>query len=130
MKKLLALLLALVMVFALCACGSSTETPAPAATPAEAPADDTPAAEPIHIMFGHDNLPGEPLTEAAEYWAEELEKVSGGTMILDVYDSSTAGTKNDLLDQLQAGDLPFRHAHGENRVSVELSHYPPSSLLF
>lgn len=109
MKKLLALLLALVMVFALCACGSSAETPAPSAAPADTPAEDTPAAdtpaaEPIHIMFGHDNLPGEPLTEAAEFWAEELEKVSGGTMILDVYDSSTAGTKNDLLDQLQAGD--------------------------
>lgn len=105
MKKMLALVLALVMVFALCACGSKAEPAAPEtkpAAPAEEPA--APAVEPIHIMFGHDNLPGEPLTRAAEYWAEELEKVSGGTMILDVYDSSTAGTKNDLLDQLQAGD--------------------------
>lgn len=105
MKKITALLLALAMVFALCACG---EKPAEETEKTNAPeteaADKAPAAEPIHILFGHDNLPGEPLTEAAKYWAEKLEEVSGGTMILDVYDSSTAGTKNDLLDQLQAGD--------------------------
>lgn len=61
-------------------------------------------AETIHILFGHDNSPGEPLSEAALYWADKLEEVSGGTMILDVYDSSSAGSKNDLLDQMMAGD--------------------------
>ena len=105
MKKIAALLFALVMVFALCACGDkSTEEAPKAEMPTGGDNEKTPAAEPIHILFGHDNLPGEPLTEAAKFWAEKLEEVSGGTMILDVYDSSTAGTKNDLLDQLQAGD--------------------------
>lgn len=58
----------------------------------------------IHIQFGHDNLPGEPLTEAAEFWAERLKEVSDGTMVLDVYDSSGLGNKRDLLDQMFAGD--------------------------
>ena len=103
MKKLLALLLALVMVFALCACGSSTDTPAPAATPAEAPADDTPAAEPIHIMFGHDNLPGEPLTEAAEFWAEELEKVSGQELDPNEEIDLIARPLDDVIGEMGTG---------------------------
>lgn len=102
MKKVIAFLLTAVMLFALCACG---QTAAPAAEEAAPAAEEAaPAVDPIHIVFGHDNSPGEPLSEAAVYWAERLEEVSGGTMILDVYDSGAAGTKSDLLDQLMAGD--------------------------
>ena len=101
MKKLLALALSLAMVLSLAACGSKTEEPKQDDSSAD---NNPPAEEVVHIMFGHDNLPGEPLTMAAEYWAEKLKEVSGGTMVLDVYDSSSAGSKTDLLDQLVAGD--------------------------
>ena len=116
MKKLIALLLALVMVLGLVACGNAdapaadapaADAPAADAPAADAPADepaDEPAAEPIRISFCHDNLPGEPVTMAGEYWAERLYEVSGGTMIMDTYDSSSAGAKTDLLDQMMAGD--------------------------
>ena len=87
MKKLLALALSLVMVLGLCVSASA------------AGKDDV-----IHISFGHDNLPGEPLTMAGEFWAERLEEVSGGTMVIDLYSASSAGTKTDLMDQLMAGD--------------------------
>lgn len=95
MKKFLALALSLVMILSLAACGEKEE---------ESKQSNTSNEEVVHIIFGHDNLPGEPLTMAAEYWAEQLKEVSGGTMILDVYDSSSAGSKTDLLDQLVAGD--------------------------
>lgn len=109
MKKGIALVLALAMVLlaGLAGCSSgSSDTPATEAPATEAPATEAPAepAEAIHIQFGHDNLPGEPLTEAAVYWADKLNEVSGGTMVLDVYDSSSLGSKNDLLDQMMAGD--------------------------
>jgi len=103
MKKTLALILALVCILSLAACGNTAAPPEETKSAESAEASAAPA-EPIHIQFGHDNLPGEPLTEAAEFWAERLEEVSGGTMILDVYDSSSLGSKNDLLDQLLAGD--------------------------
>ena len=103
MKKTLALILALVCILSLAACGNTAAAPEETKSAESAEASTAPA-EPIHIQFGHDNLPGEPLTEAAEFWAERLKEVSGGTMILDVYDSSSLGSKNDLLDQLLAGD--------------------------
>ena len=84
MKKILALVMVLCMVMVLM----------PAAC----------ADEVIHISLGHDNHPGEPLTMAGEFWAQRLEEVSGGTMVMDLYPSSSAGAKTDLIDQLMAGD--------------------------
>ena len=110
MKKTIALVLALAMAAAcLAGCsngGNENKSNGSASSGAQTGASGSQAApqDVIHIKFGHDNLPGEPLTEAALFWAEKLEEVSGGTMVLDVYDSSSLGSKNDLLDQMFAGD--------------------------
>lgn len=64
MKKLLALALSLAMVLSLAACGSKSEEPKQDDSSAD---NNPPAEEVVHITFGHDNLPGEPLTMAAEY---------------------------------------------------------------
>lgn len=109
-KRLLAMLLGVVLIFALVACGggdtASTPSPAPPAGETTNETAETPDAptEVIRITFGHDDLPGAPLTEGAEYWAELLYEVSGGTMVLDVFDSSALGNKTELLDRLFAGD--------------------------
>ena len=108
MKKIIALVLTLALL-AVCfaGCTPKAENTEPDTSP-DVSGDannETPApADVIHIQFGHDNLPGEPLTMAAEFWAEKLAEVSGGTMVLDVYDSSSLGSKSDLLDQMFAGD--------------------------
>ncbi len=102
MKKTIAgFLTAAMMIGCLASCSNGSQSSASAASSSSGQADNQ---EVIHISFGHDNLPGEPLTEAAEYWAQRLEEVSGGTMVIDVYDSSSLGSKSDLLDQMFAGD--------------------------
>ncbi len=103
MKRIAAFTLLIAMALSLAACGPSNG----GADNGQNNGSDSKSngsAETIHILFGHDNAPGEPLSEAALYWAERLNEVSGGTMVLDVYDSSAAGSKNDLLDQMMAGD--------------------------
>ena len=102
MKKTIACFLTAAMTIGcLASCSSGGQSSGSAASSSSGQADNQ---EVIHISFGHDNLPGEPLTEAAEYWAQRLEEVSGGTMVIDVYDSSSLGSKSDLLDQMFAGD--------------------------
>ena len=102
MKKTIAYLLtATMMIGCLASCSNGSESSSSGSSNSSGEAENQ---EVIHISFGHDNLPGEPLTEAAEYWAQRLEEVSGGTMIIDVYDSSSLGSKSDLLDQMFAGD--------------------------
>ncbi len=110
MKKVLAVALVLMMVIMSGLVGCAPKTADTVATTEQSDAAESTEAvaeapvEAIHIQFGHDNLPGEPLTEAAVFWAEKLSEVSGGSMVLDVYDSSSLGSKNDLLDQMMAGD--------------------------
>ena len=102
MKKTIAYLLtATMMIGCLASCSNGSESSSSGSSNSSGEAENQ---EVIHISVGHDNLPGEPLTEAAEYWAQRLEEVSGGTMIIDVYDSSSLGSKSDLLDQMFAGD--------------------------
>jgi tripartite ATP-independent transporter DctP family solute receptor len=60
--------------------------------------------EVMELQIAHDNHPGDPLTVACEYWAEILEERSNGTMVLKTYPSGQLGSKNDLIDQMYAGD--------------------------
>lgn len=91
MKKITAFCLSVAMALSLVACGPSNggagsgNTSQGNKTP-DSQSNGAAPAEAIHILFGHDNSPGEPLSEAALYWADKLKEVSGGTMILDVYD--------------------------------------------
>lgn len=58
----------------------------------------------VVIQFGHDNNPGDPVQEAALYWAKILEERSNGKMKLEVFPSGQLGSKSDLIDQMLAGD--------------------------
>lgn len=66
----------------------------------------------VRLQFGHDNHPGEPLTEAGLYWAKILKERSGGTMQMEIFPSGSLGSKNDLLDQMYAGDQVLVFANG------------------
>ena len=129
MKKTIACFLtAAMMIGCLASCSNGSQSSGSAASSSSGQADNQ---EVIHISFGHDNLPGEPLTEAAEYWAQRLEEVSGGTMVIDVYDSSSLGSKSDLLDQMFAGDAimvvgdgGFAADYGVTDMGITMGPYP------
>ena len=118
MKKSRVLFICLLaLVFILGACGNNN-APAPSpnqAAPTETPGADTPApptGEVIRLQLGHDNVPGEPLTEAGYFWAERLYEVSGGTMVIDHFHSTALGPRGGLLDRLFAGDNVLVMAEG------------------
>lgn len=114
MKKLLSLILALVMVLGLVACGSSTETPATAApaaddSAAEAPATeaaDVPAAanDPaIDLIFTANASSADWHGKAMVVFAEEVEKLSGGSVTCSVYADSTLFSSENEWDAINMG---------------------------
>jgi tripartite ATP-independent transporter DctP family solute receptor len=101
-KKLLALMLVLALVIAILpACGNSAEEPT-----------EEPAADPVVIQIGYENNPGEPLDVALNEWKSLLEEESEGTMAIELFPSSQLGAKNDLIDQMIAGDAVMTLADG------------------
>ena len=66
----------------------------------------------VKIYIGYGNNPGEPLDLAIHKWKELLEEKSDGRMIMKIYPSSQLGSKNDLIDQMLAGDSVITLADG------------------
>lgn len=113
MKKLIALLLALVMVLGLAACGAAeapaaTEAPAADAPAAEAPAaeSDAPAAanDPaIDLIFTANASSADWHGKAMTVFAEEVEKLSGGSVTCSVYADSTLFSSENEWDAINLG---------------------------
>ena len=119
MKKCLALLLALVLCAGtLAGCGGKSDSaPAPAGKAPDSSASSQepaaqPAADPVIVKIGYENNPGEPIDQACNAWAEYLSELSGGTMEMQCYPSSQLGAKNDIIDQMLAGDNVITLADG------------------
>lgn len=66
----------------------------------------------VTIQVGYENNPGEPLDKALNKWKELLAEKSNGTMELVLYPSSQLGNKNDLIDQMLAGQPVITLADG------------------
>lgn len=97
---------ALILVFALVltgftACGGGGEE-----------AGDNGEAEVVVVQIGYENNPGEPIDVACTAWAESLDELSGGTMKMQLYPSSQLGSKNDIIDQMLAGNNVITLADG------------------
>ena len=116
MMKRLAILLALVLVvMSLTACGAK-ETPATetgtgteTGTETEAEAAET---TPVTIQIGYGNNPGEPIDLAVNEWKRLIEEKSNGSILVEIFPSSQLGSKNDLIDQMIAGDSVITLADG------------------
>ncbi len=66
----------------------------------------------ITIQIGYENHPGEPIDLGCKEWKRLIEEESKGTMKVDLYPSSQLGTKNDIMDQMIAGDTVVTLADG------------------
>lgn len=99
MKKLLALITVLLLVSGMAACGGS---PAEPAGPEESTA---PPPEPITIILGHFGAPNEPVSFAAEKFKSELEKLSGGTLTVEIHGASELGNAPEMTEQTALGAI-------------------------
>ena len=100
-KKTLTVLAA-AFAFTLAGCGGESSSSASSSTASTASADT--AAEPIVLRVGYENHPGEPFDLGCQKWQELLEQKSGGTMKIELYPSSQLGSKDDIMDQMVAGE--------------------------
>ncbi len=103
MKKLLALLLALVMVLSLAACGGETKTDAPAAASGTGN-DGDPTNDPaVTLVYAEVNPLDTIVGQTATEFKTQVEKLSGGTITLDVQAAGVLGSENDVLDAMIGG---------------------------
>lgn len=112
MKKFLALTLALALsAGVLSGCGSKSDS---TGTSSDSSSDSAPSAstEKVIVKIGYENNPGEPIDKACNAWADYLAEMSGGTMEMQCYPSSQLGAKNDIIDQMLAGDNVITLADG------------------
>lgn len=103
--KLVALVLALALVLlSLSACGGNGDN-----TDGD---NNVGKGDVVVVQIGYENNPGEPIDVACNAWAEYLDELSGGTMKMQVYPSSQLGSKNDIIDQMLAGNNVITLADG------------------
>lgn len=58
----------------------------------------------VTIELGFENTMEEPIGQAVQQWADDLEEKSDGAMKLELYPNSSLGNKPDLIDQMVAGE--------------------------
>jgi tripartite ATP-independent transporter DctP family solute receptor len=114
LKKLLAVGLGVVMASAVlggCGQGAPAGT-TPSNGEGTVGAEASTSEKPLVIQIGYENNPGEPLDVAVNEWAKLISEKSNGTIEMQVFPSSQLGSKNDIIDQMLAGDSVITLADG------------------
>ncbi len=62
------------------------------------------AADEVVLRVGYGNNPGEPFDLGCQKWKELIEERSGGKFKMELYPSSQLGSKDDVMDQMVAGE--------------------------
>ena len=62
------------------------------------------AADEVVLRVGYGNNPGEPFDLGCHKWKELIEQRSGGKFKIELYPSSQLGSKDDVMDQMVAGE--------------------------
>ncbi len=62
------------------------------------------AADQVTLRVGYANNPGEPFDLGCQKWKELIEERSGGKFKMELYPSSQLGSKDDVMDQMVAGE--------------------------
>lgn len=66
----------------------------------------------VSISVGFENNMKDSMSAAVQSWADNLEKLSGGSMKLVLYPDSQLGSKSDLIDSMQLGENVITVADG------------------
>jgi tripartite ATP-independent transporter DctP family solute receptor len=66
----------------------------------------------VTIQIGYENHPGEPVDLGCNEWKRLVEEASNGEIAIELYPSSQLGSKNDIIDQMLAGDSVITLADG------------------
>ena len=66
----------------------------------------------VTIQIGYENHPGEPIDRGCNEWKRLVEEASNGEIKIELYPSSQLGSKNDIIDQMLAGDSVITIADG------------------
>lgn len=110
MKKLICSVMALAMAASLVACGGSApaSSAAPAASSEAAPAASSEAApagvgDPITLKLGHQMNTTVPEGVALQWFADEVNARSGGTITVEVYPNEELGDANTMIDMTKLG---------------------------
>lgn len=106
MKRTLAAILTLSMTAALCACGSGSGG-GQAAGDADKPAAENSSAasgDVLELKLAHTLDPANPTQLGAEFFADRLEELSGGTMKTTVYGNSALGDEGEIAEMQSYGD--------------------------
>ncbi len=62
------------------------------------------ASDEVVLRVGYGNNPGEPFDLGCQKWKELIEERSGGSFKIELYPSSQLGSKDDVMDQMVAGE--------------------------
>lgn len=98
MKKVFVLVLALMITAVMTAC---VITPIPAGDTAGTGA----TAKAVNIILGHFGAPNEPVSSAAETFKKELEKLSGGSITVEIHGASELGNAKEMVEQTAIGAI-------------------------
>ena len=73
----------------------------------------------VVLRIGYENAPNEPFDLGMKRWKEELETKSNGSMSLELYPSSSLGTKNELIERMSRGEPVGTLADGGTFYGLE-----------
>jgi len=107
MKRLITLFLALIMVVGLVGCGGSKKEEKPADSETTNETTESAPVEKRVIKMGYPD-PAGPYSHYSyflDYFNEELDKLSGGSIYFEGYADSTLGNETDMLNALSDGTL-------------------------
>ena len=110
-KKILSLMLAGAMVLSMTACGlKEAEAPAednkqeaPAEEEANANEGEEASADAVTLVYAEVNPLDSIVGQMATKFKEEVERISNGSVIIDVQASGVLGSENDVLDTMLGG---------------------------
>ena len=100
MKKFLCVLLSLVMLLSLAACGGNGGAKADDATANVGDASNDPA---VTLVYAEVNPLDTIVGMTASEFKAQVEKLSGGSITIDIQHSGVLGSENDVLDNILAG---------------------------